>query len=267
MASVNSTTLNHNVSEIYYSLLTQRFQFDNTPLLAAAGACFAVGYLQYFYAMKLIWSHGRTPMPFWMHLFYLAHDSLFSYTMGSAAGRYNNHFYLRGCSIAYAIWSCLEVYCIYYSVRYNREQEFSSAIGNRSKSLGATLRYVVFMQAAMYAVVYLVAELLGGPGCILHWGLLTNVVMIIGPTHEMLRRGSIDGLAVGFCIVNVFCAIFTFAPFGMWVRAMPEVFDTPSFYWVGSVLFGYTLWLLNIVASYPPSPSTVSINGKTVKAH
>ncbi|KAF4462143.1 ABC superfamily atp binding cassette transporter permease [Fusarium albosuccineum] len=254
------------VSELYYKALTERFALDNTPLLAAAGASFVIGYLQYVYAIRLMLSDGRGPMPLWMHLFYLAHDSSFSYTIGSAAGRYSNHLYLRGTSIAYGIWSFLEIYCIYYAIRYHRQLEFSPAMGNHSTSLGAVLRYTFFLLTAMYCIVNLMVELMGGPGCIMHWGCLTNVLMIVGPTHEFLRRGSRDGLAVGFCVVNVFCAIFTFAPFGMWVRGMPEVFDKTVFYWIGCVFVVYSLWLLTIVASYPPKPNKDTRSGKSTKA-
>ncbi|KAF4441185.1 ABC superfamily atp binding cassette transporter permease protein [Fusarium austroafricanum] len=254
--------LDNSLSEFYYTALTNRFALDNTPLLAAAGASFFIGYLQYAYAIKLMLRDSRGPIPFWMHLFYLAHDASFSYTIGSAAGRYNNHPYLRGSSIAYGVWCILEIYCIYNAIRYHRQLDLSPYIGRHSDSLGTVLQYTFFMLIAMYCTVDLMVELMGGPGCILHWACLTNVLMIVGPTHEFLRRGSRDGLAVGFCVVNVFCSISTFAPFGMWIQGLPEVFDKPVFYWVGCFLFGYSLWLLSIVASYPPKLNTKSNSKK-----
>ncbi|GKU08826.1 unnamed protein product [Fusarium langsethiae] len=246
--------LDDSISEFYYSALTERFTPDNTPLLAALGASSICGYLQYVYAIKLMHRDSRGPMPLWMHLFYLAHDSTFSYTTSIAAGRYDNHLYLRGTSIAFGLWSFLEIYCIYHAIRYHRQLEFSSSIGSHSASLGTVIKYTFLMQTAMYCVVILGMQLFGGPGCIMQWGCLTNVVIVVGPTHEFLRRGSRDGLAVGFCVVNVFAAIFTFAPFGIFVRSLPEVFDKPEFYWVGCFLVGYSLWLLTVVASYPPMP-------------
>ncbi|KAF5023787.1 hypothetical protein F66182_4143 [Fusarium sp. NRRL 66182] len=246
--------LNYSPSELYYQRLTEQFVAENTPLLLSAAAAFIIGYLQYVYAIKLMLRDGRGPIPFWMHLFYLAHDSWFSYTIGSAAGRYDNHPFLRGTSIAYAIWSVLEIYCIYSSIRYHRQLEFSSLMGKQSNSLAAVLQYTLFMLAAMYCVVILMADLMGGPGCMMHWSYLTNAAMIVGPTHEFIRRGSRDGLAIGFCVVNVFCVLFTFAPFGMWVMSFPEVFDKKAFYLVGCVFFSYSVWLLNMVASYPPKP-------------
>ncbi|KAL6918647.1 hypothetical protein FSHL1_010073 [Fusarium sambucinum] len=247
--------LDQSISEFYYTALTNRFAPDNIPLLAAAGASFVIGYLQYVYAIRLMLRDSRGPIPFWMHLFYLAHDSSFSYTIGGAAGRYNNHPYLRGTSLAYGLWSLLEIYCIYYAIRYHHKAELSSTMGDQSASLSTVLRYTFFMLTAMYCVVNLISHLMGGPGCILHWGCLTNVLMIVGPTHEFLRRGSRDGLAIGFSVVNVFCAIFTFAPFGMFVHGLPEVFDVPVFYVVGFFMLGYSLWVLSIVYSYPPEPS------------
>ena len=241
----------------YYESITREFTWDNTPLLISAGFSFLIGYLQYFYAIKLMLTDGRGPFPIWMHIFYLAHDSAFSYILGRAAPHYDNHFFLRGSSIAYAIWSILEIFCIYHAIRYHRRENFSPALGERSVSLGTVLQYTIFMQAAMYCVVILLIDMLG-EGCSMQWGCLTNVLMIVGPTHDYIRRGSNDGLAVGFCVVNVFCAIWTFAPFGMFVRTLPEVFETSTYYNIGCILFVYSLWLLSIVATNPPKTGTVS---------
>ncbi|GKU08618.1 unnamed protein product [Fusarium langsethiae] len=266
MAATLATALNTGVSELYYKTLTDRYQLDNAPLLISAGCAFLIGYLQYVYAIRLMLRYGDGPIPLWMHMFYLAHDSTFSYTVGSAADRYNNHLYLRGTSIAYGIFSVLEVWCIYYSIRYQRQLQFSPSMGPRSKSLTEVLVYTFFMQTGMYGLVILLAHLMGGPGCIMHWGCLTNFLMIVGPTHEFLRRGTKDGLSVGFSVVNIFCAIFTFAPFSMWALAMPEVFDNAIYYWVGFFLLGYTIWLLSVVASYPASKPNGQINlGKSAK--
>ncbi|KAF7536579.1 hypothetical protein G7054_g4435 [Neopestalotiopsis clavispora] len=221
----------HFTSYALYDRLTTEFTLTNTPLLASAGL--------------------------WMHFFYLAHDSTFSITIGRAAARYDNHFYLRGCSSAYALWSVLEIFCIYHAVKH-RKLNFRDALGADSASLPVVLRYTVFMTAAMYCVVNLGVELMGGPGCIMQWGCLTNVLMVVGPTHDSVRRGSKDGLAVGFSVVNVFCVILTFAPFGMWVQVFPEIFDSRVYYTIGCILFVYSLWLLSIVAAYPAKPVKVA---------
>ncbi|TPX17873.1 uncharacterized protein E0L32_002974 [Thyridium curvatum] len=235
----------------HYDRITQEFTWDNSPLLVAAGAAFLIGYLQYYYAIKLMLTDGKGPMPVWMHIFYLAHDSSFSYTLGRDSSRFGGHFFLLGSSRAYALWSALEIWCLYYGLRYHRMETFSSALGDRAACLGNSLRYTIFMLAAMYCAVLMVASMLG-EGCMLHWGLLTNTIMIVGPTHEYMRRGSRDGLAVGFCVVNIACVIFTFAPFSMFAQTFPETFATKPFYICGSVLLLYSFWLLAIVVGYPP---------------
>ncbi|KAF5006094.1 hypothetical protein FDECE_7512 [Fusarium decemcellulare] len=234
----------------YYQRLTEEFTFSNTPLLVASGISFAVGYMQYVYAIRLSLREGKGPMPLWMHSFYLAHDSTWSYVLGSVAPRYDNHWFLRSTSTALFIWATLEVFCIYRAITKDRKANFSPILGP-DPLLGPALSYCVFMQLGMYSVVMLMMQLMGD-GCLMQWFCLTNVLIVLGPTHEYLRRGSREGLALGFCLVNIIGTIWTFAPFGFWVLTIPEIFDTTAYYCVGAVLVAYSVWAYFIVASYPP---------------
>ena len=82
----------------YYERLTETFSLDNKPLLTAAVISFVIGYLQYVYAIRVSLREDRGPMPYWMHSFYLAHDSTWSYVPGSVAPQYGNHWFLRSTS-------------------------------------------------------------------------------------------------------------------------------------------------------------------------
>ncbi|KAH7166596.1 hypothetical protein EDB81DRAFT_639090 [Dactylonectria macrodidyma] len=237
----------------YYSVLTQRFTFDNTWLLFSAAVSFSVGYIQYIYAIRLSLRDGKGWMPFWMHSFYLAHDSVWSYVLSNIAPQYNGHWFLRATSTALLVWSALEVYCIWWSVTKGREATFSSILGP-NPGLRPVLWYVAMMQVGMYCIVILLMQLMGD-GCLMQWFCLTNVVIVMGPTHEYLRRSSRDGLSLGLCLVNIFGTAWTFAPFGFWVSALPEIFDTQTYYFVGSVFCAYAIWTFSIVAGYPPKAS------------
>ncbi|KAM5347220.1 hypothetical protein ACJ41O_010225 [Fusarium nematophilum] len=234
----------------YYQRLTERFTLDNHPLLLAAAASYAIGYTQYLYAIRLTLREGRSPMPFWMHSFYLAHDSTWSYVLGSVAPRYDNHWFLRGTSTALFVWATLEIFCIYRAITKDRDANFASILGPGAAS-GPVLCYCAFMQLGMYSIVVLMMRLMG-KGCLMQWFCLTNVLIVVGPTHEYLRRGSRDGLALGFCLTNIIGTVWTFAPFGFWVLTIPEIFDNSAYYLVGVVLCLYSVWAFAIVAKYPP---------------
>ncbi|KAI2464691.1 hypothetical protein F4781DRAFT_412115 [Annulohypoxylon bovei var. microspora] len=234
----------------FYERLIKLFSWDNKPLLLAAGVNYLVGYLQYVYVIRVSLREGKGPMPFWLHSFYLAHDSTWSYILGSAATRYNEHWFLRGTSTALFAWSFLEIFCIHRAITRDREANFASTLGAQL-NLRSTIMYAIALQLAMYVVV-LLGILLMGEGCFMQWFCLTNVLIVIGPTHEYLRRGSRKGLSMGMCIVNIIGTIWTFAPFGFWVLTIPEIFDTATYYVCGVILTIYCVWLFHVVAQYPP---------------
>ncbi|KAH6658072.1 hypothetical protein BKA67DRAFT_620170 [Truncatella angustata] len=233
-----------------YQLLTERFTLDNKPLLLSATFSFAIGYLQYVYAIRLTLREGKGPIPFWMHQFYLAHDSTWAYLLNGAASRHDEHWFLRGTSTALLLWTCLEVFCIHRSVFKDRETTFSSLLGPNSSSR-SVLQYTILMQLGMYSIVVLLILLIG-EGCLMQWFCLTNVLIVIGPIHEYLRRGSRQGLSLGFCLVNVACVVWTFTPFSFWVLSIPEIFDQRAYYTIGLILGLCSIWAYLIVARYPP---------------
>ncbi|CAG9987606.1 unnamed protein product [Clonostachys byssicola] len=233
-----------------YQRLTEVFNFDNTPILAAGVASFVCGYLQYVYAIRLTLREGKGPMPFWMHSFYLAHDSTWSYLLANAAPRYDNHWFLWGTSFALAIWAALEIFCIHRDVTKNREHIFAPLFGPQPQ-LPQILCYVVMMQLSMYSVVAVLIVLMG-EGSVMQWFCLTNVLIVVGPITGYLERGSRDGLSLGFALTNVVAIIFTFAPFSFWALSIPELFTQPAYYAAGVVQFLMSLYGVYIVASYPP---------------
>ncbi|KAH7007318.1 hypothetical protein EDB80DRAFT_718582 [Ilyonectria destructans] len=233
----------------YYERLTERINFDNTPLLAAAGISFLVGYAQYAYAIGLTLREGKGPMPFWMHSLYLAHDSTWSYLFANAAPRYNGHWFFQATSVALFIWSALEVFCIHREITKNRKATFSSYFGPDPQLL-PVVAYAAFLQMGMYAVVVIMI-LLMGEGCFMQWACLTNVVIALGPTSEYLKRGSREGLSLGFALVNIFGTIWTFVPFSFFALTIPEIFTQPAYYAMGVVVVAISVYDFFVVASYP----------------
>ena len=121
-------------------------------------------------------------MPYWMHSFYLAHDSTWSYVPGSVAPQYGNHWFLRSTSTALSLWATLEIFCIYRAITKERDAKFKAFLGP-SPGLQAVLTYAALIQLAMYSIIRLGIQLMG-EGCLMHWFCLTNVLIVVGPTHE-----------------------------------------------------------------------------------
>ncbi|KAH6695408.1 hypothetical protein F5X68DRAFT_198394 [Plectosphaerella plurivora] len=236
----------------HYERIVEKMQFDNTPVMVASTAVSVIGFLQYIYAVRLLVREEQDPIPYWMQSFYLAHESTFVYLFAQAAPQYDYHWFLVATAASLSVWSALEIFCMSYTLKNpkTRAATFSHLFG-RDPTISKLVPYLVFMQLGMFALVWIMIQLMG-PGCFMLTGTLTNVLMIMGPTHTYLSRGSRNGLALGFCLTNVACAIWTFAPFSMGAAVLPELFDQPAMYAAGYVLVGYSIWLTTIVAAYPP---------------
>ncbi|CEI41640.1 hypothetical protein FVEN_g3710 [Fusarium venenatum] len=235
----------------YYGRIAERLQFDDTPVMVGSAACFVIGFLQYIYAIRLLIREGQGPIPFWMQTFYVAHELTFVYLFAEAAPRYDYHWFFTSTSFSLAVWAVLEIFCMWYTIQSPKDRiaTFSHLFG-RHPATSSILTYTAFLQLAMFALVWVLIEFLG-PGSFMLTGALTNVLLIIGPTHEYLSRGSRNGLSIGFCLTNVACVVWTFAPFSLGATVLPEIFDKTIMYVAGTILLGYSVWLTTVVASYP----------------
>ncbi|KAH7366976.1 hypothetical protein B0T11DRAFT_348144 [Plectosphaerella cucumerina] len=236
----------------HYERIVEKFQFDNTPVMVALTAVSIVGFLQYIYTVRLLVREEQDPIPFWMQSFYLAHESTWVFLFAKAAPQYDYHWFLVSMAGALFVWGTLEVFCMGYTLKNpkTRASTFSALFG-RDPTISSVLPYIIFFQLAMFALVWILVQFMG-PGCFMLSGGLTNVLIIVGPTHTYLSRGSRNGLSLGFCLVNVACAVWSFAPFGLGAVVLPELFNQPAVYAAGCILLGYSIWLTTLVAAYPP---------------
>ncbi|KAG7083116.1 hypothetical protein JMJ78_0008566 [Colletotrichum scovillei] len=253
-SSGNMTDIN------YYERMTEVYRLDNTPILIASAVSFIIGYLQYTYVVRLTLREGKGPMPFWMHSFYLAHDSTWSYTLGKAASQYGEHWYLRGTSVALFLWTMLEVWTIHRSITKERDASFGNVLG-KQPSISAAITYALALQMGMYSIVLLAIEFMG-EGSVMQWFCFTNVLIVLGPTHHYLRAGSRHGLSLGFCVVNIIGTIWTFAPFGFFVLTIPEIFDQKLYYVIGIILTVYSVGCFYVVSQYPSKTRVMDKGGK-----
>ncbi|KAJ3533881.1 hypothetical protein NM208_g7787 [Fusarium decemcellulare] len=232
----------------HYQHLVSEFDSGNIPLLVAAAINYAVGLGQYFYTIRLMLRDGKGPLPFWMHSFYLAHDSYMCYTFGQAAPLYDHHWFISGTSTAMLIWSSMEIWAIHRTITTDRDGTFASLLGP-NPSLSKVLGFAFAFQVAMYGVM-LLGPIFMGDTCFMQWFCITNIVMAIGSVNETLQRGSRKGLSRGFSFITVIGTVGTFSPWGFWALALPEIFANPAYYGVGAILSLYSVWGLITVSRY-----------------
>ncbi|KAL8282695.1 hypothetical protein RB597_010098 [Gaeumannomyces tritici] len=230
----------------FYSRLVATFEADESGLLGRVSLLHStVGMIQYVYYIHLTHADGRGPLPLWIHLFHLAHDSVFAWVLATEAPRHGNHAYFTSMSKGLAVWSLLEVYCIYRAVVHEREGLFAdkddgdkkkggSGSGNGNNRLDRTLAYVhCLLQLFTFYCLVLTVNYMVGPEAFPHWTLLAKVLACVGPGGLWLERGSRRGARMGLAVLSVVDAVTCFSPYSRWVLVWPEVFDNPVFYLTG----------------------------------
>ncbi len=83
-----------------WETLMHAYTLDNYPLLASSALTFLLGYFEYMYSFALVLREKKAPYPIWMHTFYFAHDSTWSFRLFLAPKQNNYHWFLVGTSIA-----------------------------------------------------------------------------------------------------------------------------------------------------------------------
>jgi hypothetical protein len=240
------------ICSMYFDQLIAAFRFDNIPLLVASAITFALGFWEYIYSFRLVIREKMAPFPIWMHTFYLAHDSSWAIILFIAASHYHWNWFLTGAASALLVWNCFEIFNLYKAVTIER-QEIWGAYYGKNVSWRRALGNVVVQVAAFYGVVNILIAFMG-QGSVLQWFALTNVVMAVGPGILWLRRGSRQGSSLGLGIVILVGTINTFLPTGMFVLALPHVFNTPWYYIGGAVFTLIAAGSLYRIAKYPAKP-------------
>lgn len=247
---------------IWYDQLISAFTLDNTPLLISAAITFLIGYLEYMYSFALIRREKKAPYPVWMHTFYLAHDSSWAVIMLLAASRYDWNWFLTACGIALIVWNLFEIYNIYKVLTIERQEVYGDYVKGEVTFARAALLTGIQIPA-MYALVWILIGFMG-QGSIMQWFLFTNMLIAAAPGVLWLKRGAREGTrhgsSIGLGIVILLGTINTFLPgANMWVLSMPEVFNTPVFYFTGVVFVAIAAFHLYNLTRLPKKVPTLEI--------
>jgi hypothetical protein len=234
---------------MYYDQLIHAYTFGHVALLIASAITFGFGFWEYIYSFRLVRRERSAPFPLWMHTFYFAHDSSWAFMLFLAAARHHWNWFLLSASIALMVWCLFEVYSLTMAVRVERREIFGDYFGENTTVRQATTAIVVQI-LAFYGLVNLLIQFMG-PGSFLQWAALTNMIMATVPGVLWLRRGSRAGNGLGIALVILGGTVNTFLPIGMFVTALPEVFDHPWFYLTGVVFTAIAAANVVMVAKFP----------------
>jgi len=243
-----------------------RFAFspDNphfAGLMVATVLSFFFGYMEYIYSFLLIRREKKAPYPVWMHTFYFAHDSSWAVIMFVTASRNDWYWFFWAAGAALVVWNLFEVYNLYKVITVERQEVFGGVVAGEVTARQATF-YVVMQLFAMYALVNVLISLMG-PGSMMQWFLFTNMLIASAPAVVWLKRGAQTGTrygaSLGLGIIILLGTINTFHPWSMWVLSMPQVFNTPAYYYTGVVFVVIAADNLYRLAQLPAKTPTEEI--------
>lgn len=232
---------------------------DSQPFRTATGITATLGFIQYFYCMYITHRDGLGPFPLWMHLFFLAHDTTWSYILYQAGPTYDNHPLFAGSAKALAVWSLVELYCIVRATAIEREGVFGPQKDRQSLRQAYLQSFLHLL--TYYALVFILIHLIGHES-FLQSALFTNIALAVGPGALWHERETRRGTSLVLATLLLLGTLNTFAPWSLWLVALPGVFDTPAFYFTGIVCSAAAAFNLYIAVSKPPRRAL----SKTIKA-
>jgi len=241
----------------FFIQLMQTYTFDNVSLLVASAITFGFGFWEYIYSFRLVKREGSAPFPIWMHTFYFAHDSSFAVLFLIAASCNSWNWFLTGVSAALFVWTLFELFNFYKAVTVERREIWSRYYGENVTARQAIVS-ILLQLAVFYSLVNVVIMYIG-PGCMFQWAAITNMVMATMPGLLWRERGSRKGGGMGIALVILGGTVNTFLPCGMFVGALPEVFNQPWFYIAG---VAFTIIAVRNVLMVRSMPAKEAIAGE-----
>lgn len=224
--------------------VVSRIAENPTAFSIAAVMVWVIGFAQYFYAIALQIREKRSPWHFYQHAWYFAHDLTFVLL-------FHQWFYEVDFWTFKVMWAgCIvfvfiELYCLYRSVRYERDELWGTYSDGPVSERSAWTRGIAYYLLAF--ALFVIARIAIGDPMLLTLTMSTNFMVAVFPLLIVQRRGSRWGGSIVLGWFVIVGTLFTFAPrIGYWTQAA-AVFNEPWYFFLGAIAVVGAVW--NVVAT------------------
>lgn len=240
--------------------LLSSYDFDSpdiTQMLLTSAVAFGFGYWVYIYCIIFQAKQRKSPYPHWMHTFYLACDMSGAVFWFLLAKDHDWFWFFVGSSAAMFVWVLCELWCLYMSIRYERQEIYGEYYDGPVTVRNAVTRTVA-ETVLFLCVVNLTVYFFGGLDDAGFFKLYvwTNLLVAIGPSYYWAKQRNHEGKSLGLAIMILASIVATYLPpgWGMWTTAS-DYFDTPWFYLSGLFVTGIAIYNVWLVATTPKTPA------------
>lgn len=254
--------LNHMPEQIINHMT---FTSQNTGTIIAWVLCMTFGYLLYTHALKQIIREKVDPYPLYLHCWMITIDSTSTVFNWYLAFHYHFFWLFVLMGIGLPIWVCLEAYCIYFGVRYHRQEEFQGMTKGPVSVKQATI-WALGMVAISYTINWWFFSMVGGIQNAA-WFIscpFTNYVFTYWTwrlwTKRATETGTRYGNSMGLQIIILVQVTLMWIPKLSWYLDVTPFFNEPWYYLAG---IGSTcLALYNLYHCAKLAPKKQAVNGK-----
>jgi hypothetical protein len=234
--------------------------FANNPgqMFPAAIVAIFVGYWYYVYAVRILSREGKSPVPIWLHCFFLADDSTAAVVFFKAARENDWFWFYVMFSAGMVIWVAFEIYCIWWGLKHERQESFG-----RHDGTPITMKQSVGVAVALFLVSLATVNLIRvwtGDDVMMQLFTICNILAVVVPPLYWAKNETREGASMGMAVTMVLIAATNFLPPGLgWWTTASSYFDHPLWYIAGAVI---TLYSVGALIMLSRKPAKVAVAGQ-----
>lgn len=227
------------------------YAFTNDPahMYPAAIVAIAVGYIYYVYAFLITVKEKTSPLPLWLHCFFLADDTTACVVFYKAAQTHAWFGFFVMFSAGMLVWNFFEIFCNGWDIKHKRQEIFGAYQTKPVTVKDATLKSVLIFLVSL-AVVNLI-RVFTYDEIMFFMFTICNILAVTIPPLTWAKNKSRKGASMGWAILMIFIAFTNFLPpvFGMWTTAS-SFFDKP-WYIAGVIMTAYSIGAAIMLSKFP----------------
>ncbi len=228
---------------------------NESKVVLLAFATYAFGFIQYFSSMYMQVKHRQCPFYFWMHCWYFGHDLTFSLLFYQWFHDINFWLFKVLC-IGCMCFVGIEIFSLYYTVKYERSDAWGKYHSNRSVSEKEGWIRGICGYIAGFLLFQVIRIAIGDPMCLVLM-MSTNATLAIASQFRLEEVGrQKKGIHV-LAWFTVLGTILTFSPRGIgFFATCVEALNAPWFFTLGA--FAILCSIRFLILSYRLPQNNVS---------